>query len=322
MKKIIINQNNSGERVDKFLARGFFLNTKTSRGEIDKSIKARNILINGQKVKSSYILKTHDLLKINLIKKKLELVPNKKIKFKIIYQDENLIIINKPAGLQVHSAKLFCDYGAKPSETLVNGLLYKFPEIKTVGDKPENRPGIVHRLDRDTSGIIVVVKNQKTFLKMKEKFKNREVKKTYWALVIGNLGKPNEQGIIDRPIARAANYKKQVIAGEKTKTKKRSAITRYKVLKAWDNFSLLEVYPQTGRMHQIRVHLASLGCPIVGDKKYCLKNISKIKNVSKQLLHAKKIEFKLENKKYKFEAKLPEAFQVFLNYLDENAVKS
>lgn len=307
MKKIIIQKNNSGIRIDKFLKEEVFFNDKITRGEIIRQIKIGNILLNGKKIKPSYILKIGDEVIINIPKKNTELVPNKNIKLEIIFQDKNFIIINKPAGMQVHPSN------KNETDTLVNGLICKFPEIKTVGDDPKIRPGIVHRLDKDTSGVMVIARNQEAFNKLKDKFKNREITKTYWALVYGKL--ENKSGIINKPIARAGNYKKQTIASAKTKTKIRPAVTEYKILKEFENYSLIEAIPKTGRMHQIRIHLASIGHPVIGDEKYILKNISANENTVRQMLHAKNIEFKLNGKKYKFEAELPADFSGLINSL-------
>jgi 23S rRNA pseudouridine1911/1915/1917 synthase len=318
MKNIIITKEKSIQRIDKFLKEEIFFNDKITRGEIIRQIKEGNVIVSGKKIKPSYILKENDRLEINLEKNNTTLVPNKDIKLEIIFRDDDIIIINKPAGLQVHPVKSLrsvklrngvSDNGASPDSTLVNGLLYYFPEIKNVGEDPL-RPGIVHRLDKDTSGIMVIARNQKAFLELKKKFKNRKVEKKYWAIVFGKVDK--KSGVIDKPLARATSYRKQVVAGKKTKTRIREAITRYKVLKARDNFSLLEVMPKTGRTHQIRVHLTSIGHPIVGDRMYKMKKI-KMPEAPRQMLHAKSIKFKLGNRECFFEAKLPKDFKESLN---------
>ncbi len=334
MQKIIITKKNSGERIDKFLSKGFFLNEKITRGEIIKNIKVGKILINNKIIKPSYVLKNQDEIKIDIkIKKEKNILkPSRKIKLKIIFQDENIVVIDKPAGLQIHPVKsanadhgaglvksATADHGVGPDDnqkenTLVNYLLAEFPEIKTVHDDSHDgrmRPGIVHRLDKDTSGAIIIARNQKTFLELKRQFKNKEIEKKYQAIV---YGAPNPaEGIIEKPLARSADYRKQVIAGRKTKTKIREATTFYKTLKTiGNNFALLEVAPKTGRMHQIRVHLTSIGYPIVGDKKYYLKNIKRREGISRQLLHAASIEFSLFGKKYEFNSPLPEDFEEFM----------
>lgn len=310
VKKIITQKKSFGVRIDKFLKKEIFLNMEITRGKIIRGIKNGRILVNGKNIKPSYILKGNDEITINILEKPAGLLPNKNVKFKIIYEDENIIIINKPAGLQVHPVKSLCDHGVDSEQTLVNGLLHKFPEIKNVGDVPELRPGIVHRLDRDTSGIMAVARNQKTFLLLKNKFKNHEIKKLYWAIVYGRPLK--KRGIIEKPLAKSADYKKQVVAGEKTRTKIRPAITKYEVLKNFQNFSLLKIIPETGRTHQIRIHLSSIGHPVVGDEKYRLKNIQKNTLSPRQLLHAKRLEFNLYGKDHNHTARLPEDFIRFL----------
>jgi 23S rRNA pseudouridine1911/1915/1917 synthase len=319
MKKIIIGGIQSGIRIDKFLKGEIFFNAKISRGEIIRQIKEGNISVSGKKIKPSYILKVGDAIEIDLPKKSNTLLSNKNVEFKVICEDKNFIIINKPAGLQVHPG--FKNEG----DTLVSGLIYRFPEIKNVGDlstsskQANTRPGIVHRLDRDTSGVMVVARNQKTFLELKNKFKNREIEKIYWAVVRRKFKVSEKSGIIDAPLARAKNYQKQVVAGKKTRTKIRPAVTEYKVLKEAQDCSLVEIYPKTGRTHQIRVHLASIGHPVVGDIRYGRKNILRLEKVKRHLLHAKSLEFALFEKKYHFETELPADFK---NFLDEKRIKS
>lgn len=305
MEKIIVSKEKSGARIDKFLMQEFFLDMGISRGEIIRNIKEGNILVSKKKIKPSYILKVNDEIEIDLEKKSEKLALNESVKFEIIFENENLVVINKPAGVQVHPSE------KNETDTLVNGLICKFPEIETVGDSPESRPGIVHRLDRDTSGVMLVARNQKTFETLKNKFKNHEIQKTYWALTHGKL--QNAKGVIDAPLARSADYSKQVIASQKTKTKIRSAVTEFEVLQDLDKFSLIEVKPKTGRTHQIRVHLFSVGNPIVGDEKYKLKNIKTKSQTNRHLLHAKSIKFEIFDKKFEFEAELPYDFQNFLN---------
>ena len=312
--RVIIVEKNAGQRMDKFLKQEIFFNEKITRGEIIRNIRAGKVTVNNKKVKPSYILKKDDKVEINISREAFKLIPNGNIKLDILYKDKNIIVINKPAGMIVHPSLKY------ENDTLASGLVYRFPEIKTVGDEPSVRPGIVHRLDKDTSGIIVIARNQKTFLELKDKFKNHEVKKTYRAIVLGKL--KNFSGIINKPMARTADYKKQTIASAKSKTKIRPAVTEYKIIKTWNNFSLLEVYPKTGRMHQIRVHLASIGHAVAGDKKYKPKNIQTDEKILRQLLHAKKIEFELKEKKFEFEAMPPRDFLDFAAYLDGKSIKS
>jgi 23S rRNA pseudouridine1911/1915/1917 synthase len=304
--KILITTENAGIRLDVFLAKEFFSFT---RGEIIRNIKKGIILVNGKEVKPSYQLKENDEIESKLVFERAELIPNKEIKIPIIYSDENIIVVNKPAGLQVHPSS------TEKEKTLVNGLIVTFPEIKEVHDDSLGaflRPGIVHRLDKDTTGVMVVARNQKTFWELKELFQERKIHKKYVALIFGQL--KEKKGIITKAIARSANYKKQVVAGAKTKTKIRSAVTQFKVLEKFQNYSLVEAMPLTGRMHQIRIHFFSLGHPVVGDKKYQLK-FSKnqtVKNAARQLLHAREITFQLRGKKFSFSAPIPQDFQDFL----------
>jgi len=313
MKKIITIKDKANQRVDKFLKKEVFFNEKITRGEIIRQIKDGNILVNGKKIKPSYILKEKDKIEINFEKKSEKLIPNKDIKLNVIYKDENIIAINKPAGISVHPVNLDDD------NTLVNGLICQFPEIKNVGDPSISsgqvniRPGIVHRLDKDTSGIMVVARNQKAFEELKNKFKNRKVEKKYLAIVHGKL--ENKAGVVEKPLARSSDYKKQIVANKKTRTTIRPAMTEYKVVKEFRDYSLVEVSPKTGRTHQIRAHMTSIGHPIAGDKIYKLKNFKIAGLVRRQMLHAKSIKFILFEKDYSFSAEFPDDFRNVLDFL-------
>ncbi len=254
----------------------------------------------------------------------------------IIYEDENFLAVNKPAGLVVHEtrntkdeAKNVSRFTFHASETLVDWLLKKYPEIKTVGDDPNVRPGIVHRLDRDTSGVMLVAKNQKYFEYLKTLFQKHEIKKIYLAIVFGTL--KQKEGTIDAPIGIRNGTTKRSIHSEKMA---KAAITRYRVKKEFTDetgaaFSLLEVFPETGRTHQIRVHLASIGHPVVGDSLYGGSKINppaggqksktgsyKSEGISQEfprlMLHALSLEFPVEERKrMKIEAEPPREFAVF-----------
>ncbi|HCP08631.1 MAG TPA: hypothetical protein DIT25_02425 [Candidatus Moranbacteria bacterium] len=365
MKKIKVTDENSGNRIDKFLMSSFassaakamadkkatadkeevFFHALT-RGEIIKSIKAGDILVDGKIMKPSYILKEGEEIRIDIKKEKEEIIPNKDIKLEIIHEDKNIIVVNKTAGISVHPNDV------EKENTLVNALVVKWPEIKDVyphtneygkgkftkyasgknkdeiSEKHGNigvgvndgseeswmRPGIVHRLDKDTSGAIVVAKNMKAFEELKRMFADRKVEKNYVAIVHGHLEK--NSGVVDQPIARSASFKKQKIARGKIKGTSRAAVTEYKLLERYDDFDMVEALPKTGRMHQIRVHLSFLGNPIVGDEKYRRKNLMRQIGVKRQLLHAQKLEFELFGKKYSFQAPLPEDFESFLLSID------
>jgi len=226
---------------------------------------------------------------------------------KIIFQNQDFIIVGKPAGLAVHS-------GAGTEEkTLVDFLLEKFPEIKDVGDDKITRPGIVHRLDKETSGVMVVARNQETFSYLKNLFKNREVEKKYLALVHGKL--KIKSGKIEGEMGRSKrDFRKQtLVRGKVSVRKERYSLTLYKVMKENKDYSLLEVFPKTGRTHQIRVHLHSIGHPVAGDEKYTFKRYKK-KKYPRMFLHASEISFVgPDGKEISFSSSLP---YEFLNSLD------
>jgi 23S rRNA pseudouridine1911/1915/1917 synthase len=207
----------------------------------------------------------------------------------IIYQDEDVLVLNKPAGLAVHPAP------GHPSHTLVNAILSHFPQLADMSSSL--RPGIVHRLDKDTSGVMLVAKNSAAQAKLAEQFKARSVTKAYLVLVKGRL--TPENGIIEAPIGRDPRNRKLMAVV----TSGREARTEYRVVKYLDDYTLLEVMPETGRTHQIRVHLSAIGYPVVGDKIYGVKSPS----LSRQFVHAYRLGFKLPStgEYVEFEAELP-----------------
>ena len=222
---------------------------------------------------------------------------------KIIFSNDDFIAVNKPAGLPVHG-------GPKvEGPALTDFLIKEFPELTRVGDEPDVRPGLVHRLDKDTSGVMVVARNQKAFEGLKDLFKTRRVNKTYLTLVCGN---PKENsGVIDFPIGRMARNptrRAAVRPGIKTNIKNaREAVSEYSVLQDFPALSLVEVHPKTGRMHQVRVHMAAIGHPVACDRKYGGKSACCPAGLERFFLHAKSIEFSYpEGKSWRFEAELPE----------------
>jgi 23S rRNA pseudouridine1911/1915/1917 synthase len=228
----------------------------------------------------------------------------------IIYQDQDIIVINKPAGISVHGGPTI------RGKTLVDFLLANFPEIKNVGEYTEKeseekklpyRPGIVHRLDKDTSGVMVVARNQKSFGELKKIFQERKAEKKYLALVCG--APKNKRGLISEPIGRMAqNPAKRGVASDRIKIKgAREAITEYKVKKEFNGYALVEFSPKTGRMHQIRVHAKTIGHPIACDKTYGGKNVCCPGGLKRMFLHAQSLSFSFpEGKRVSFEADLPE----------------
>jgi 23S rRNA pseudouridine1911/1915/1917 synthase len=219
----------------------------------------------------------------------------------VLLENKDFVILNKPAGLLVHG--VFDKHGAKHSEsTLTDWLARHYPETQQVGDVPEQRGGIVHRLDRETSGAIVVARTQEAFSQLKKLFQTRKVHKTYVALVWGKV--QDDQGVVDKPISiKDGSVKRTVFKGKMT----REAVTEYRVVGRYsdgkDEFTLLEVSPKTGRTHQIRVHLSSIGQPVVGDKLYGKKGT--VADLDRQFLHAAKIAFEFDARAIEAAAPLP-----------------
>jgi 23S rRNA pseudouridine1911/1915/1917 synthase len=305
MEKIIVDQKNVGMRIDRFLAKEFFL---YSRADIIKRIKKGEVLVNNKQIKPSYILDEDNAIMLeNFSRDKQDdrLIGNMNIPLDVLFENDDMVVINKQAGLQVHPS-----FNEKKN-TLVNALLSHYPEIINVHDDgvdAEQRPGIVHRLDRDTSGLMVIARNREAFFALKESFKDRKIEKKYLAIANGTFDE--KEGVIEKPIAKASSYKKQIIARHNTKTVIRLAETHFKVLEEFENYSLVELTPKTGRTHQIRIHLASIGHPIVGDVVY--GKIKEDKLTQRHLLHAEKLKFELFGEQYDFAAPIPEDFKLFL----------
>lgn len=242
----------------------------------------------------------------------------------LIYQDADLIVVSKPAGMPVHEIVRWSSPQSKRSDdyTLVDWLLEKFPETKDVGDLPAAafreegsvhglpyRPGIVQRLDKQTSGVMVIARNQESFLRLKEIFKSRSIEKIYTALVCKPMKEKN--GVIDKPLGRLAKSPTKVgIESPKGKIKNaKEAVTEFRVVKNFAETALLEVKPKTGRMHQIRVHLASIGHPVAGDLVYGGKNVC-LKELGRYFLHASSLSFSFrEGQRLTFSADLPEELE-------------
>lgn len=229
-----------------------------------------------------------------------------------IYEDENLLVIEKPAGIVVFPEK------ETKEKTLIDYLLEKFPYLKEVQKPP--RYGIIHRLDKDTSGILLIAKNNQALTFFQKQFRENLVLKKYLALVVGNLKR--EKGVIETLIGRSPKDKrKQKVylfqEPESQKKKLRKAITEYQVLQRFKNFDLIEIRPKTGRKHQIRTHLAYLGHPIAGDKLYGFKNQPCPKGLNRQFLHAHYLKLKLSNGEFKeFHSDLPSDLKNVLKNLD------
>lgn len=243
----------------------------------------------------------------------LKIEPDFKIPLNIVYEDKDIVVINKQAGISVHPGV------NEPSGTIANALVAKYPELAGVGEDPM-RPGIVHRLDKDTSGLLVVAKNQKIFEFLKKEWQSGRVAKKYLALVWGHPNPPAGGGKIISELARSIkDFRKRMVIKPKAgrELKGKLAITEYKVVKKFRDFSLVEVSPKTGRMHQIRVHMASIGHPVVGDKVYGKKEKTP-EGLSRQFLHAYYLKFSLPNgKSLALEADLPESLKEVLAKIDK-----
>jgi 23S rRNA pseudouridine1911/1915/1917 synthase len=310
-KKIKITPSQSNQRIDKFLA-GFYV--EKSRAEWQKRISNKEVLVNKKEIKPDYILKKDDKVKILKISPeippasfdKMEEIETQKIE--IIYEDDDVIVIDKPAGVLSQKAK------SSEAPAVSDFLVKHYPKIKEVGED-EQRYGIVHRLDKDTSGVIIIAKNNKSFEFLKDQFKNRKVQKTYATLVYGTV--EPKKGIIDLKIGRSKtkpNMQTVIDTKKKENIRSREALTLYKTIKNYKNYTLLEVQLKTGRMHQIRVHLKAIGYPVVGDQKYFFKKYRDIKpKLERQFLHAGELKIKLPNGKINaFRSKLPKDLEKFL----------
>lgn len=286
------------QRVDKFLSERL---TGKSRSYIQGLIQEGNVKVGNKAVKSNYKIKTKDIISVN-VPEPIELeVKAEKIELDVLYEDEDLIVINKPQGMVVHPA------AGNYSGTLVNALLNHCKDLS--GINGVIRPGIVHRIDKDTSGVLVIAKNDNSHHRLAEQLKDHSMKRVYIALVEGVL-KSNE-GIVDAPLARhpVERIKIAVVSGG------RRAVTHYRVIDRFSANTLIECRLETGRTHQIRVHMAHIGHPLVGDPVYGYKK-QKIK-AEGQLLHAKVLGFihPTTGQYMEFQSELPQYFDKVLTFL-------
>ena len=296
MKKIInVDIENANKRIDVFLSK---IDENYSRTTIQKMIENEKISVNGQKIRQSYKVQVNDKIEIEEEPpKEIELKPQE-IPLEILYEDNDIIVINKPKGMVVHPAN------GNPDGTLVNAVMAVCKNTLS-GIGGEIRPGIVHRLDKNTSGAIIFAKNDKAHIKLSEQLKNHEIEKTYIALVRGIVKENN--ATINMPIGRSKNDRKKMAVDAKGK----NAITHFKVIERFfeNNCTLLEIKIETGRTHQIRVHLSYIGYPIIGDDVY--SNGKNKWDISGQCLHAKSLKFKhpITGKELYIKAGLPEYFE-------------
>lgn len=260
----------AGQRLDKAVAEL----TDLSRSLANEQIKDGQILVNGQTKKAKYAVKEGDIISYEIPEPEVvEYVPED-IPLEIVYQDEDVAVVNKPQGMVVHPS------AGHTSGTLVNALMYHIKDLS--GINGVLRPGIVHRIDKDTSGLLMIAKNDQAHVALADELKDKKSLRKYWAIVHGNL--PNDRGVIEAPIGRSEkDRKKQAVTA-----KGKPALTRFQVLERFGDYSLVELQLETGRTHQIRVHMAYIGHPVAGDEVYGPRKTLKGHG---QFLHARTLGF-------------------------------
>ncbi len=292
-----------------------------SRGALTRLIKRGLILVNGEPAKTHYLVKLRDVLEITqeAFSQNTSLSSETALDIPVIYENDDFLVLNKPAGLLMHPTDVSAE------ETVAHFLAATRPEIMEI-ESGSQRPGIVHRLDRETSGIVLVAKTLPAFTEFKRLFQARSIQKTYTALVYGNLS--DLKGKIDAPLNRTSGaLKRSVVRKEGTLGKIWNALTLYSVLSRYEGYDLVRVWPKTGRTHQIRVHMAGLGHPVVGDKLYAYRSQRQQKGLtplftSRHLLHASELTFDFSGKRYTFEAPLPTDFRQTLRDIDGSIKES
>lgn len=300
-----IGSEHVGSRLDAYLASQI---EGWSRARLQRLIENEDVLVNGKASKPSYKLRENDEVEVELIAPAGESFVPENIPLEIVYEDDTLVVVNKPAGLVVHPA------AGVPSGTLANALAYHFQQLP---DSTGVRPGLVHRLDRDTSGLLVVAKTESALENLSDQFRDRTVFKSYIALVHGRMA--SNSGKIDQPVGRDLSNRTRMAVVRTG----RNALTLYRVRRGFDRFTLLDVELKTGRTHQIRVHLAWLKHPVVGDETYGAGRDNQIqdarlraqvRSLNRQFLHAEKLAFThpKTGEFVKFESPLPQDLEELL----------
>ena len=303
IKSFKVEKNEAKLRLDSYISQK---DKDISRTAVKRLLEEEKIKVNNKEEKLSYKVQENDEIEIQIDPPKEIKLEAQNIPIDIIYEDNDIIVVNKPKGLVVHPAN------GNPDSTLVNAIMAIFKDSLS-GIGGELRPGIVHRLDKDTSGLLIVAKNDKAHVNMSEKIKNREGKKTYIALVRGTI--QEEEATINMPIGRSLKDRKKMAV---IKTGK-EAITHFKVIDRYvtdkGTYTLLEIKIDTGRTHQIRVHMAEIGYPVIGDLVY--SNGKNEFGIEGQCLHAKRLEFShpITGENMILEAPLPEYYQKVLKQL-------
>lgn len=305
LRKIIVDKEAENTRLDVFLSKIF---EDKSRSYIQKLIEGSHILVNNKEKKSNYKLNNNDIITIELPEVQELVVEAENIPLDILYEDEDVVVINKPQGIVVHPAP------GNYKGTLVNALLYHCEDLSGINGVA--RPGIVHRIDKDTSGILVIAKNDKAHNKLAEQLKNHSMIREYIALVEGRI--KQDKGVVDKPIGRNPKdrLKMGIVSGGKR------AVTHYEVIERFEKNTLIKCILETGRTHQIRLHMSHIGYPIVGDPVYGIKK-QKF-NLRGQMLHAKKLGFihPSTGEYMEFESSLPEYFTHILDLLSNKENKN
>lgn len=296
---INITEPNLIGRIDKILPT---LITASTRSQIQKRIDNGNILVNSKMVKSNYKLRLNDQIEIKAVEPQTLSIEPENIPLDIIFEDDDVLVVNKPQGMVVHPA------AGHANHTLVNALLFHTP-LSTING--EFRPGIVHRIDKDTSGLLMVAKNDMAHQSLAQQLKDKTNTREYWAIVHGQIRE--DEGTIDAPLGRnPQNRQKQAIVKDG-----RNAITHFKVLKRYERYTLISCRLETGRTHQIRVHMQYINHPVAGDPLYGPHKTLPGKG---QYLHAKTLGFEhpRTHEQLLFDAPLPTYFSKMIKYLDEN----
>lgn len=294
--EVRIESSVAGQRLDKAVAEL----TDLSRSLANEQIKDGLILVNGQAKKAKYAVKEGDVISYELPESEVVEYVAEDIPLEIVYQDEDVAVVNKPQGMVVHPS------AGHTSGTLVNALMYHIKDLS--GINGVLRPGIVHRIDKDTSGLLMIAKNDQAHVALADELKAKKSLRKYWAIVHGNL--PNDRGVIEAPIGRSEkDRKKQAVTA-----KGKPALTRFQVLERFGDFSLVELQLETGRTHQIRVHMAYIGHPVAGDEVYGPRKTLKGHG---QFLHARTLGFThpRTGEVLEFTAEAPVIFQETLEKL-------
>ncbi len=302
MNKYIVNIEESNQRLDKYLSNVI---SDLSRTHITKLIEEGNVLVNGKLSKSSLKVKENDIVEVNIPENKELTLEKEDIPLDIVYEDKDILIINKPQGMVVHPSN------GHNEHTLVNAILYHCKDLSGINGVV--RPGIVHRIDKDTSGLICVAKNDNAHIKLAEQLKDHTMSRTYIALVKGVI--VENSGEINLPIGRDPNNRQKMGV---TRSNSKEAITYFKVLKRYKDHTLVECHLKTGRTHQIRVHLSYIGYPVEGDPLYSGKKYDALyKNGQLLVATSLKLIHPSFNKEMEFHIELPSYFEEILSQLEE-----